>query len=67
VKEKLAGNTILATLGLAAAIQTAGVGLLSTALAITNIGKTLIDYRQDVKRNPAFFLWKLTQSKKVTT
>jgi hypothetical protein len=64
VKEKLAGNTILASLGLAAAIQTAGVGLLSTALAVANIGRTLIDYRQDVKRNPAFFLWKLAQNKK---
>ncbi len=63
VKEKLAANALIAGLGLAATVQTAGVGLLSTALAAANIGRTLLDYRQDVKRNPAFFLWKVLKSK----
>ena len=63
VKEKLAANAIIAGLGLAATVQTAGVGLLSTAVAVANIGKTILDYRQDVKRHPAFFLWKVLKSK----
>ena len=63
VKEKLAANAVIAGLGLAATVQTAGLGLLSTALAAASIGKTIIDYRQDVKRNPAFFLWKVLKSK----
>ena len=63
VKEKLAANALIVGLGLAATVQTVGVGLLSTALAAANIGKTLLDYRQDVRRNPAFFLWKVLKSK----
>jgi hypothetical protein len=62
VKEKLAANAVIAGLGLAATVQTAGLGLLSTALAAANIGKTILDYRQDVKRHPAFFLWKVLKS-----
>ncbi|WP_158819904.1 hypothetical protein [Granulicella sp. S156] len=63
VKEKLATNAMIAGLGLAATVQTAGVGLLSTAVAFATIGKTIFDYRQDVKRHPAFFLWKVLKSK----
>ena len=63
VKEKLAANALIAGLGLAATVQTTGVGLLSTALAVANIGKTILGYRQDVKRHPAFFLWKVLKSK----
>ena len=62
VKEKLAVNALIAGLGLAATVQTAGLGLLSTALAVANIGRTIVDYRQDVKRHPAFFLWKVLKS-----
>jgi hypothetical protein len=36
--------------------------LLSTAVA-SPISKTIVDYRQDVKRHPAFFLWKVLKSK----
>lgn len=64
VKEKFAANAVIAGLGLAATVQTAGLGLLSTALAVANIGKTVIDYRQEVKRHPAFFLWKVLKSKR---
>jgi hypothetical protein len=64
VKEKLAANAVIAGLGLAATVQTAGLGLLSTAVAVANIGKTIVDYRQDVERNPAFFLWKVLKSKR---
>jgi hypothetical protein len=56
---KLAINAAIATLGLAAAVQTGGWNLLSAISAALSIGKTHVDYSQDVRRHPAFFLWKL--------
>jgi hypothetical protein len=58
VKDKLILNATLSTIGFVAAVQTAGISLLATAVAGVGTAKTWADYRQDVKRNPAFFLWK---------
>ncbi|MDQ2844639.1 MAG: hypothetical protein M3Y72_27060 [Acidobacteriota bacterium] len=62
VKEKLAANAMVAGVSLAAAVHTAGFSLLSAAAAGVTIGRTIVEYRQDVKRNPAFFLWKVLKS-----
>lgn len=56
VNDKLILNATLSIIGFVAAVQTAGISLLATAVAA--VAKTWVDYRQDVKQNPAFFLWK---------
>jgi hypothetical protein len=52
----------LAALGgaisLATAVQNQGWGLLSAAAAAVPVASAYLDYRKDVKRHPAFFLWK---------
>src|ERR1035437_5335369 len=58
-RDKLADNSILANIGFASAVQTAGFSLHAAAQGVVGIGKTLVGYRKDVKRNPAFFLWKI--------
>jgi len=59
VKETLAIDVALASVGLAAAVQTKGWSLLSLAAAGLSAGRAFVDYRHDLKRNPSFFLWKL--------
>jgi hypothetical protein len=59
LREKLAVNSAIALCSLAAAVQTNGWGLISLASAAASVGKTYFDYKQDAKRHPAFFLWKL--------
>jgi hypothetical protein len=58
LREKMGLSAIGGGIGLAAAVQNQGWGLLSAAAAAVPIASAYLDYRKDVKRHPAFFLWK---------
>jgi hypothetical protein len=58
LKEKMGLSAMGGAISLAAAIQNQGWGLLSAAAAAFPIASAYLDYRKDVKRHPAFFLWK---------
>ena len=58
LREKMGVSAMFSVVSLAAAVQNQGWGLLSAAaLAAVPIASTYLDYRKDVKRHPAFFLW----------
>jgi hypothetical protein len=58
LREKMGVATVISVVSLAAAVQNQGWGLLSAAtLAAAPIASAYLDYRKDVKRHPAFFLW----------
>jgi hypothetical protein len=44
-------------------VQTAGWSLLGAVGAAVKGAKLVVDYRENVKRHPAFFLWKLLKNK----
>jgi hypothetical protein len=44
--------------GLAGSFQTGGITLLATATAIAKGYKDYVDFKEKVKENPAYFLWK---------
>jgi hypothetical protein len=50
-------------IGLAVAVQTQGWGLLSAAAASIPAATAYLGYRKDIKRHPAFFLWKALDRK----
>ena len=56
LKEKLWFKAAMGTVGLLAAVQTSGASLLATAAAVAD---PVLEYRKDIKRHPAFFLWKM--------
>jgi hypothetical protein len=59
IREKLGYSAAAGLMvGLAAAVQQHGFSLLSAATAAIPVGNAILDYRKDVKRHPAFFLWK---------
>lgn len=58
LREKMGLGAAGGVIALAAAVQTAGWGLLSAAAAAVPLASAYLDYRRDVKRHPAFFLWK---------
>lgn len=58
LREKLELSGIGGVISLAAAVQTHGWGLLWAAAAALPMANAYLDYRKDVKRHPAFFLWK---------
>lgn len=59
LREKMGISAVFSVVSLAAAVQNQGWGLLSSvALAAAPIASAYLDYRKDVKRHPAFFLWK---------
>jgi len=58
LREKMGLSAIGGGISLAAAVQNQGWGLLSAAAAAVPIASAYLDYRKDVKRHPAFFLWK---------
>jgi hypothetical protein len=59
VKEKAALTAAMATTGFMAAVQTGGASLLATAAACVTGAQAVLDYRKDVKRHPAFFMWRV--------
>ncbi|MGB6131557.1 MAG: hypothetical protein WBG54_07240 [Acidobacteriaceae bacterium] len=56
--EKMGVGAMFSVVSLAAVVQNQGWGLLSAAAAAAPIASAYLDYRKDVKRHPAFFLWK---------
>jgi hypothetical protein len=58
LREKMGVGAMFSVVSLAAAVQNQGWGLLSAAAAAAPIASAYLDYRKDVKRHPAFFLWK---------
>jgi hypothetical protein len=59
IRERWGYSAVAGLVGLAAAVQNQGFGLLSAAAAAMPLGNAVLDYRRDVKRHPAFFLWKV--------
>lgn len=62
LREKMGLAAIGGVISLAAAVQNQGWGLLSAAAAAVPIASAYLDYRKDLKRHPAFFLWKALDS-----
>jgi hypothetical protein len=58
IKSQMGTNALLAVGGLIGSFQTSGVSLAATALAV---GKGYKDYKENVRENPAFLLWKIRQ------
>lgn len=58
LREKMGVSAMFSVVSLAAVVQIQGWGLLSAAAAAAPIASAYLDYRKDVKRHPAFFLWK---------
>ena len=58
LREKMGLSAVGGVISLAAAVQNQGWGLLSAAAAAVPIASAYLDYRKDVKRHPAFFLWR---------
>jgi len=56
LKEKMLFRAPLAIAGLLAAVQMSGISLLATATAVV---EPVLEYRKEIKRHPAFFLWKI--------
>ena len=56
LKEKLWFRAAISTIGLLAAVQTSGISLLASATAVV---EPALEYRKEIKRHPAFFLWKI--------
>jgi hypothetical protein len=65
VKEKAGLTAAMATTGFMAAVQTSGVSLLAVAAAAVVGAQAVLEYRKEVKRHPAFFMWKLKQEARV--
>jgi hypothetical protein len=63
LREKMGLAAFGSLVTLAAAVQNQGFGLLSAAVAAVPIGTAIVEYRKDVKRHPAFFLWKVLSKK----
>ena len=63
LREKLGLCAIGGLVGMAAAVQNHGFGLLSAVAAAMPAASAVLDYRKDVKRHPAFFLWKILAKK----
>ena len=58
LREKMGLAALGGAISLATAVQNQGWGLLSAAAAAVPVASAYLDYRKDVKRHPAFFLWK---------
>jgi hypothetical protein len=56
----------LAFAGLVGAVATVGASLIATAMAVLAGAKTIADYRMNIRENPAYFLWKVSNAKKET-
>lgn len=59
VNKQVATNSLVAIGGLAGSFSTGGYSLLATALALGKGYKDYIDYKEKVKENPSYLLWKI--------
>lgn len=65
VKKKMAASAIPFVGGLVMTIQANGFGIPALVYAIDKGYKTYAEYISEVKENPAFFLWKVTEKRKL--
>ena len=61
LKKQMGANSLLALGGLMGSFHTSGVSLLATAVALGKGYKDYIDYKEKVKENPAYLLWKIKE------
>lgn len=59
INKQVAVNSALALGGLLGSFQTGGYSLLATALALGKGYKDYMDYKESVKENPSYLLWKI--------
>ena len=59
INKQVAVNSVLALGGLLGSFQTGGYSLLATALALGKGYKDYMDYKESVKENPSYLLWKI--------
>lgn len=59
INKQVALNTISGTGGLLASFQTGGLSLIATALALGKGYRDITEYREKVRENPAYLLWKI--------
>ncbi|MCT4636582.1 MAG: hypothetical protein N4A72_02645 [Bacteroidales bacterium] len=59
INKQVATNSLIAFGGLAGSFSTGGYSLLATALALGKGYKDYVDYREKVKENPSYLLWKI--------
>lgn len=52
-------QAVIAAGGLAGSVVTSGASLAATAIAVANGYKSYSEYREKVRENPAYFLWKV--------
>ncbi len=52
-------NAVIAAGGLAGSVVTSGASIAATAVAVANGYKSYSEYREKVRENPAYFLWKM--------
>jgi hypothetical protein len=64
IREKFGWNALLMTAGILGSIQTSGFSLIASILAAKGVGESVLEFRKDIKRHPAYFLWKLGERKK---
>lgn len=62
-KKKMAASVTIGLAGLASSIQTSGLSLLGTAVALGKGYKDFLEFHEKVKSNPAFLLWKAKRKK----
>ncbi len=59
LEKQMGANSLLALGGLMGSIQTSGLSLLATAVALGKGYKDYVDYKEKVRENPAYLLWKI--------
>lgn len=59
VNKQIAINSLVALGGLAGSFSTGGISLLATAVALGKGYKDYNDYREKIKENPSYLLWKV--------
>jgi len=61
LEKQMGVNSLIALGGLMGSIQTSGFSLLATAIALGKGYKDYVDYKEKVRENPAYLLWKITK------
>ena len=56
------GSAVVAMAGLAGSVATSGLSLVATVVALANGYSTYAEYREKVRSNPSYFLWKVKDS-----
>ncbi len=59
IEKQMSLNVATAIAGLAGSIQTSGLSLLATAVALGKGYKDYHDYREKVRENPTYLLWQI--------